>query len=214
MADDYKVLELFPTPVFTAFLPTRFAALVERLYGEELQAEGPDEANFGKRSVSSHVLDAPDLAELASHLLSQVDRFATEALRYRHGPFRLTQSWISTKAPGQHHTVHTHANSVISGILFFGTAQSNTPAVCFHKAMGTVNAPYIHLDSDIGEGGSRFSRERHYVDFVPGMLVLFPSHLHHSVPLNESRSTRYSLAFNAVPAGGLGRADNLTELLF
>lgn len=214
MSSDYSVLDLFPTPLFTAFIPARFAALIEFLYQTEMQPQGLDEANFGNRSVSSYVLDEPELADLSAFLKGQVEQFASRELRYRHDSFRLTQSWISTKAPGQHHAVHTHSNSVISGVLFFGTADEKTPAICFHKPVGTINAPYIYLDSDNSLEGSRFSVDRHHVDFLPGMLVLFPSYLHHSVPLNQSRSIRYSLAFNAVPATGFGRSDNLTELLF
>ena len=48
----------------------------------------------------------------------------------------------------------------------------------------------------------------------PGLLVLFPSYLHHSVPLNKTEHPRHSLAFNVVPTIGFGEEMNLTELKF
>jgi hypothetical protein len=44
--------------------------------------------------------------------------------------------------------------------------------------------------------------------------LLFPSHLHHSVPLNKTEKTRCSVAFNVVPNVGFGDECMLTELKF
>ena len=46
------------------------------------------------------------------------------------------------------------------------------------------------------------------------MIILFPSSLLHSVPLNTTDSIRKSLAFNAVPKTGLGTESSLNELKF
>jgi hypothetical protein len=61
---------------------------------------------------------------------------------------------------------------------------------------------------------SKSAHSEFLVDFHPGLLLLFPSYLPHSVPLNETNYTRCSLAFNVVPTIGFGSEDNLTELLF
>jgi ectoine hydroxylase-related dioxygenase (phytanoyl-CoA dioxygenase family) len=61
---------------------------------------------------------------------------------------------------------------------------------------------------------SKFAWQEFSVNFEPGLLVLFPSYLHHSVPVNKSNSVRCSLAFNIVPTTGFGEEESLTELLF
>jgi hypothetical protein len=44
-------------------------------------------------------------------------------------------------------------------------------------------------------------------------LAMFPSYLRHSVPKNETKQTRVSLAFNTWAKGSLGSELNLTELI-
>jgi hypothetical protein len=46
------------------------------------------------------------------------------------------------------------------------------------------------------------------------MVCLFPSWLAHKVQGNESKTNRYSIAFNAVPKYALGAEKELTELIF
>ena len=41
-----------------------------------------------------------------------------------------------------------------------------------------------------------------------GMLIFFPSEVWHSVDMNKSNITRYSMAFNLVPTGKLGNVDS------
>ena len=43
-------------------------------------------------------------------------------------------------------------------------------------------------------------------------LILFPSHLEHSVPENKSDMERISLSFNTFSDGILGKEKNLTYL--
>ena len=47
---------------------------------------------------------------------------------------------------------------------------------------------------------------------VDGELVLFPSSLRHSVPINKGNEIRYSLSFNTFCIEELGSRDSLTHL--
>ena len=47
---------------------------------------------------------------------------------------------------------------------------------------------------------------------VDGELVLFPSSLRHSVPINRGNETRYSMSFNTFCIDELGTMDSLTHL--
>ncbi len=59
-----------------------------------------------------------------------------------------------------------------------------------------------------------YAQKEFSIEFTPGLLLLFPSYLHHSVPLNKTEKTRCSLAFNVVPTVGFGEETSLTELKF
>ena len=45
-----------------------------------------------------------------------------------------------------------------------------------------------------------------------GELILFPSNLSHSVPINQSDEERISLSFNTWPKGNMGDIKSLTYL--
>ena len=83
--------------------------------------------------------------------------------------------------------------------------------------IGTLSATTI---TEISAKKIKDKRDKKYawdyfaIDFEPGLLILFPSYLHHSVPVNNTSKTRCSLAFNIVPSKSLGDESSLTELKF
>jgi uncharacterized protein (TIGR02466 family) len=173
-----------------------------------------DEANYGCRSKNSYILDSLECTDLKKFILGCVYDFASTSLLYEYKEYKFSQSWISHKHPGQHHTTHSHPNSLISGVFYYGEPDKNIPAIKFHKPSGGINASYISPKIKNDKRESKFAWETFSVEFEPGLLVLFPSYLLHSVPLNTSDKVRCSLAFNVVPTIGLGREETLTELLF
>ena len=106
------------------------------------------------------------------------------------------EMWTNMLETAGSQTLHAHANSFISGIIYL------TPS---HPACKTV---FVRPP-----GGSDFSFRHHtrtaavgpynagkYVlpEAEPGDLVLFPSYLYHEVPPNQG-DQRITIAFNAIP---------------
>jgi uncharacterized protein (TIGR02466 family) len=106
------------------------------------------------------------------------------------------EMWTNMLESGGSQTLHSHANSFVSGIFYL------TPS---HPACKTV---FVRPP-----GGSDFSFRHHtrsaaigpfnagkYVlpEANPGDLVLFPSYLYHEVPRNQG-DQRITIAFNAIP---------------
>lgn len=208
-----EILEVFPTPVYTTMLPVHFSSVIPFLDSQDMNTQS-DEANYGRRSLDSYILDKPECHGLRDFILQRVQEFGDNILLYDYDSYKLSQSWISHKQPGQHHTMHTHPNSLISGVFYYGKAEENTPAIKFHRMSGAFNQQIILPRTKLDKRDSKSAWTEFSVNFQPGLLVLFPSYLHHSVPLNESESVRCSLAFNVVPRIGFGDEKNLTELLF
>jgi uncharacterized protein (TIGR02466 family) len=213
MQTNYEVLELFPTPLFTVTLPTELASIVPWFYKQELLSGEIDANNYGERSKNSYILDEPEAAKLKTYILA-LSKYYGDMLGYNYEEYRFGQSWLSFKQPGQHHTIHSHANSLISGVFYFGEAVEETPAIKFHKMTGGVNSPVLLPKAKKGSKDSKYGGETFYINFTPGLLILFPSYLHHSVPVNKTEKVRCSLAFNVVPTIGFGEEGNLTEMKF
>ena len=213
MQINYEVLELFPTPVFTSQIPLEFSKVVPWLFKQEMLSEEVDSPNYGERSKNSYILDEPESKDLKNYILGLVNQYG-KMLGYEYDSYRFGQSWVSYKHPGQHHTMHSHPNSLISGVFYFGEPTDKTPAIKFHKLEGGFNVSYLSPKFVKDKRELKYSQKEFSIEFTPGLLLLFPSYLHHSVPLNKTDKTRCSLAFNIVPTIGLGEETSLTELKF
>ena len=210
---DYNVLELFPTPFYVANLPNELSSVIPFLDAQPPNS-GSDEANYGERSANSYILNEPECVEMKNIILSHVKEYAENILLYEYDSYELSQSWVSRKQPGQHHTMHTHPNSLISGVFYYGPVAPESSAIKFHKMTGGFNVSYIQPRTKPDKRPSKFAWNEFAVQYTPGMLLLFPSYLFHSVPINNTEHVRSSLAFNVVPKSNLGDEANLTELRF
>jgi len=213
MQINYEVLELFPTPVFTTMVPLEFARITPWLFKQEMLSEEVDSPNYGERSKNSYILNEPESKELKDFILSLVSEYG-KMLGYDYESYRFGQSWVSYKHPGQHHTMHSHPNSLISGVFYYGEPTDKTPAVKFHQMEGGFNSSYLSPKLVKDKRELKYAQKEFSIEFTPGLLLLFPSYLHHSVPLNKTEKIRCSLAFNVVPTIGFGEETSLTELKF
>jgi uncharacterized protein (TIGR02466 family) len=211
MHNDHEIIELFPTPVYATRLPERLSSVISFFDNQKLNEEA-DEDNYGQHSKDTYILDHPECKDLSSFILQEVYKFGSDILGYDYDSYKFSQSWVSYKQPGQHHSAHTHPNSLISGVFYYGPIQPNTPAINFHKSVGGLNASYIKPKVKLKV--SKYLETNSAFNVEPGLMILFPSHLMHSVPVNKTDVVRCSLAFNVVPTIGFGDVRELTELKF
>lgn len=212
--DTVEVIGMFPTPLFTAtYVNNDLESTIEFLDRAELIDTG--KANeYGLHSRDTYILERRECTPLRNFIMQAIMQFGKDTLMYDYTEYKLSQSWVSHKLPDQHHTMHTHPNSLISGVFYYGDFDQNTPAICFHKPVMGVNVSYLSPKFQKDRRKSQYAWETFSVTFTPGLLVLFPSYAYHSVPVNKSNKVRKSLAFNVVPAKSLGDENTLTELLF
>tara|TARA_B110000858_G_scaffold77830_1_gene90254 strand:- start:1078 stop:1740 length:663 start_codon:yes stop_codon:yes gene_type:complete len=213
ITEEIKYHDLFPTPVLSTMIPESFSKSMDNLFSLELMGkeDGIEEEAYGKRTINSYILHLPEFKELSDYILKcAVDFGKNYGLPYN--DFKFSQSWLSVKTPGQSHTIHTHPNSLISGVFYFGPSNQKTSAIHFHPFLSPGNGPSINMNQQINT--SKYCSSHIGFDFIPGQLLLFPSSLQHSVPVNDTDLPRYSLAFNIVPTYGLGEEASLTELKF
>jgi uncharacterized protein (TIGR02466 family) len=208
-----EVLDLFPTPVYTTMIPVGLSSVIPFLDSQDMNTKS-DELNYGRRSKDSYILNKPECSALSSFILECVQDFSDNTLLYAYKSYKFSQSWVSQKDPGQHHMMHSHPNSLISGVFYYGASEELTPSIKFHKTVGGVGQSTIAPHTKPDKRSSKFAWTEFSINFQPGLLILFPSWLHHSVPQNKSNSVRCSLAFNVVSTQGFGEEEHLTELLF
>lgn len=112
----------------------------------------------------------------------------------------ITQSWANLTDKGETHHVHSHQNSIISGVYYVDVDEL-TDDINFRS----VEKEYML--NHIGRFSSNpnpFNSSEICFGAKNGMLLLFPSYLVHEVTKKVSDKSRYSLSFNTFLKGELG----------
>lgn len=209
-----EVLPLFPAPLFTVmYTAGDLEDTIKHLDSCEVY-DGGKADEYGYHSKDTYILEHKKCTKLANFIKEAVVYFGKEILMYVYDEYVFSQSWISHKRPGQFHTMHTHPNSLISGVFYYGEEDEDIPAITFHRPMAGINTSYLSPQNQLDRRKSQYAWDTFSVNYSAGLLLLFPSYILHSVPVNKSTKVRKSLAFNVLPKGGLGQEGNLTELLF
>ena len=122
--------------------------------------------------------------------------------------FYITQSWLNITKPGEYHHLHTHQNSIISGVFYIAAEEDDKI---------TFSDPNTKLKGMIKfekKAYNTVNSDTWWFPSIANELVLFPSWLNHQVNVNEKATKdRISISFNTFVKGNLGSQTNLTELL-
>ena len=200
MKEKDELLQIFPSPV----LITKYEHSIEEEFKfiEKLRyIEQKENGNF--KSDDTYLLKHKELSKIKDFIFESLDKYTKNIL---HTKQRLvvTQAWTNRNPPHSKHHEHVHPNSILSGVFYF--RQSKTlPPIQFSKAVqdGIKLTP---------EKYNVLNSESFLLPMVDGELVLFPSSLRHSVPINKGNETRYSMSFNTFCIDELGSKDSLTHL--
>jgi uncharacterized protein (TIGR02466 family) len=208
-----EILQLFPIPVLKTKIPVKFSNLIPIIDAQPTSSDKELNSIYGERSLNSYILDLPELKDLKNYILNLVELYSESNLHYKPDtPYKITQSWVTIKNPGQSHTLHSHPNSIISGVFYYGNISPETPSIYFNNSSSSYRTPIITHPYEHESIENLVNTTS--VHTIPGTLLLFPSWLKHGVPENKSNLPRKSLAFNSVPQNGFGDETTLTELKF
>jgi len=207
------VMPLFPTPLAKIKMPKDLLKYLHLLMYEPVKI--PEKTITHHYSFNNYVLNLTKYKELKTFIQTVTQTFLGEVLMIK-GKARITQSWVNQNGPGHHTHTHIHPNSIVSGVLYIQTNKDNG-IITFHKAGGLNNGndyswslspkQYENLPQDNPYSWGTFK-----VPVESGDLILFPSYFTHSVPKNETKEDRWSLAYNSVTENTLGDDESLTEL--
>jgi uncharacterized protein (TIGR02466 family) len=161
------------------------------------------------RSVDSYIFrNNPELSEIHDFCVNSINEMVKEVYKpINQLEFYITQSWLNITNTGAFHHEHVHPNSLISGAFYISTVKDDR--IHFHSDKERD----LFLEQFPTEDYQRFNSSMFWFGVNDQELAMFPSYLRHSVPKNETKQTRVSLAFNTWAKGSLGSELNLTELI-
>jgi uncharacterized protein (TIGR02466 family) len=108
----------------------------------------------------------------------------------------IKEMWTNVLEPGGSQSLHAHANSFVSGIIYL-TASHPSSHTVFVRNPGSSEFTFRHNTRSAQIGPFNAGK---YVtpEIEAGDMVLFPSYLLHEVPRNQG-GRRITMAFNAIP---------------
>ena len=207
--ENFEVFNFFPTPVFCNNIDIDVDTK-EFLLNSSFERMT---SNNGNMSENPFILDNEVCKGFVDKLFFQLELFVDRYLRIddSHFEWYMQNSWVVEHNPNDFGQMHHHANSLISGVYYLDIPE-HSGDITFHKPAGLTNIFHVSTDIPFKEytpiNCGRWS-------FTPreGDIILFPSHLLHSIEQNETNKLRYSLAFNFHIKGSLGSEDSKIDHL-
>ena len=144
-------------------------------------------------TTNNNILDELELKNIKKFILENLNFYLRKVISpiSKDNELYLTESWITKTNKSEHHHTHSHANSVISGVLYLKTINKDS------ITLYSPHRPRIDI--------SRDNKTKDYNNLEvlvrKGDLILFPSTLMHSVKTNVTDDERVSLAFNSFIKG-------------
>ena len=182
---------LFPTPVLVFNLNRQFTQDEHDVFLDN--ASSVTNSSFNHMSTNRNVLDDNRMSEIKLFVQQSIDKYKSNIMKIKtKSELYVTESWTVYLNNGQSVHSHNHANSIVSGVLYYNDAK-----------ISFVNdkRPFLWFDeSEFNE----FNSNEHIMNLSQGDLILFPSSLVHFVKPIEQEKTRMSLSFNTFVKGTVG----------
>lgn len=187
---EHTIHPAFSSPIYSSFINVSskpaWSSIEFRSYGEH------------DTSCTNAILDRPEWSTIRTQIEEHVHNYFFNVLKFSPGPKPyITISWASRSGYKQYHHKHAHANSVVSGTIYFANEDCG---IVFHKPVfSTIECDVV--ESNIYNSGQLMIKP------LEGQILLWPSHLEHwTETVINPRHTRYSLNFNIWVKGDISKS--------
>ena len=194
-----QMLKLFPTPLGITTI-TEDISVLENKIGD-LQYE---KIGDGTSQISLRLDILKDFPEIEQILLKKFIEYMGD-ISPNLSNFQITTSWVTRclARSGNSSSVHTHKNSMYSGVLYLSDCKSSG----YFKMQDPLEDIKVFY-TGINRSPTEFSASTFMMKPEKYDLIFFPSYIRHSITEYNEKNIRYSLAFNIVPVGQFGNADS------
>ncbi len=188
---------LFPTPVMRVeqvFNVQELDLLQSRINTTAISANAKTDLLTHTQPLNSE--DIASLGNLNQRLQDHLRDFGF-LLFGENLAWTIKEMWMNVTVSGGAQLLHSHANSLISAVVYL-TDVHPSARIVFHKAMG--GNQFVFSNNHADSATTAYNAERWMPEQLNrGDVIFFPSYLLHAVPTNLSEQPRISIAFNALP---------------
>jgi uncharacterized protein (TIGR02466 family) len=211
--NDYTITGLFPIPIYRVYRDSILDSTEEKEIANIIKdGKTTNEEPSSNNSFSNNkYIFKTKLTNLKEFCEKHIKIYVKEVLRIENEElnFYITQSWLGITMPGEIHDFHFHPNSIISGVFYISTEESDQ--ISFIDPAGRMkNLLFLHRPIEY----SIWNSDSWSFNANTNELFLFPAWLDHSVKENsKATKDRISIAFNVFVKGIIGDREYLNELI-
>jgi uncharacterized protein (TIGR02466 family) len=190
------IIPLFSSPLYQAIIPTSidYNSTCNQL---DYNRSGGDN---GWISTDQQVLNK--FPSLQSHIDHHLHAYIHDELKIKQ-EYYVINSWINKHDKGDYLPIHSHANSIFTGIYYITLPPHSGEILSLHQSPFVPSFVPGTIIPDVYEYNVYNSKQCD-IKLEEGTLLLFPSHIEHSAQQSNSNYTRYALSFNVFLRGSFG----------
>ena len=206
---DFRIAGLFPSPVYNARRDSDLDSTEESEIGKIVK-EGMHTLKISNSPKNHIYIFNGKFKKLKKFWEQHIKIYVKEIINPKEElDFYITQSWLNVTNPGGSHHVHSHPNSIISGVFYVSTEEDD-------------NIMFSDPNKKIKEMLRIVEYKEHNIWTSTGCvfpvnnneLILFPSWLEHGYYPNKKATTdRISISFNVFVRGILGTKRTFDEII-
>jgi len=199
----YEVDLLFPVSIYKSnldFSTEEFYQIEKKILNLDYffyPIEGPEREKNLEHSKDQKILEDYSFKTVKQKIEKHLNTYLFDYLKIKKINLAHTCSWINRFNPGSpsRPNPHYHAFSTFSGVLYLNIPEGDCGNITFHKTEGYENLHTHTYKFDFVDYNIANSDNWSYVP-SNNLIIIFPSHIKHSISTNNTNKPRYSLAFN------------------
>jgi uncharacterized protein (TIGR02466 family) len=201
---EFRLHNLWPIPLYENIVkPFNKNWLTYAIESAEYERMHSDNGDI---TINRYILDIPEFTDLKQHIQNHCDILMKKYFGTKPNiEFYLQNSWINRHHTGDFGQLHNHQNSLLSGCFYLGVTEK-TGGIRFYKSNSWTNLFPLAVNVEY-EKLNHFNALYTTINPKQGTIVLFPSHLEHTVEKNNDELFRYSMAFNFYVRGKFGKEE-------
>ena len=187
-----NIVEIFAVPNLVETMPQDLKAMIKYVRAYTQKNKSVTKSNRGGYQSDNLYYKPHRIINKFVDALGSPVRMLSNQLRLKQG-IKLANIWFNINKPGDSNMMHTHSQSIISGVYYVQVPRKSGDLI-FHSPAAELISSY--LPRDYVNSYDRYNSCSWSVAPKEGTVVLFPSWLRHHVEINESKKDRITLSFN------------------
>ncbi len=156
----------------------------------------PGAAMTASTDAGINILEEPRFQQVSDFIKECVSDYLDHVIGYQYDSFAIIHAWVNRAAEGSYQPLHTHGNSIISGVYYLQAQRDNAPLLFEKTELNT--SPYLAVAV---REQTIYNANRVAFAAQSGICFLFPSNIRHGYDMPNKGSERISLAFNVMLKG-------------